>query len=152
MKKTIQTLRLALVAFLFTTTPLGLQAAPPKTGIQGRAALYISYGTPVEIEPDIGMSPGDVMMPVTTSFTVFSANSRREVGHFSTDADGAFTIWLTPGKYVVVPDDLTVGAFPFSQSVSTDSFEVAVQAKHFTYALILYYHDGPLSVVLGTED
>ena len=98
------------------------------------------------------MSPGDVMMPVATSFTVLSAHSGREVGRFSTDTDGAYTIALPPGKYVVVPDDLTVGAFPFSQSLSTGSFEVTVKAKQFSYALILYYHDGPFSLVPVTSD
>ena len=152
MKKTIQIMRLAVVTLLFATAPVVLEAAPPGAGIQGRAALYISYGRPVEIEPGLWLSPGDVMMPVATSFTVLSAHSGREVGRFSTDTDGAFSISLPPGKYVVVADDLTIGAFPFSASLSTGSFEVTVRAKQFSYALILYYDDGPFSLVPGTSD
>jgi hypothetical protein len=60
---------------------------------------------------------------------------------------------LPPGKYVVVPDALIFfGPFPFAQSISTGSFEVTVSAKKFTYALILYYHDGSFSLVSGTDD
>ena len=152
MKKTIQILRFSTVVLLLATTQFVLQAEPPGTGIQGRAALYISYGTPMEIEPGVWVSPGDVMTPVATSFSVLSAHSGREVGRFSTDTDGAFTISLPPGKYVLVPDDLTVAAFPFSQSLSTSSFELTVNAKKFSYALILYYHEGPFTLVPGTND
>lgn len=153
MKKTIQILRLGLAAILLATTSPALLAAPPDTGIQGRAALYISYGTPVEVEPGVWLGVGDVMLPVAASFRVLSAHSGHEVGRFSADADGAFTVSLPPGKYVVVPDALIFfGAFPFAQSISTGSFEVTVSAKKFTYALILYYHDGPFSLVSGTDD
>jgi hypothetical protein len=147
MKQTIQTLRLGLAAFLFATTSSTLLAAPPNTGIQGQAVLYISYGTPVEEEPGVWVGVGDVQLPVATSFSILSAHSGHKVGHlvghFTTDAAGAFTVSLTPGKYVVVPDALT---FPFGGSVPTGSFEVTVRAKKFSPALILYYHDGPLSI------
>jgi hypothetical protein len=155
MKTTIQTLKLGLAAFLFAMTSSTLLAAPPHTGIQGQAVLYISYGTPVEEEPGVWLSVGDVQLPVTTSFSVFSARAGharfghelgRFFGHFSTDANGAFSIPLPPGKYVVVPDALRVSAFPFAQSISTDSFEVTVRARKLTPTLILYYQDGPLSL------
>jgi hypothetical protein len=152
MKTINQTLKLGLAALLFAMTSSTLQAAPPHTGIQGRAALYISYGTPVEIEPGVWLGVGDVMLPVATSFRVLSAHSGHEVGRFSADADGAFTVSLPPGKYVVIPDTLIFGGFPFAQSISTGSFEVTVSAKKFTYALILYYHDGPFSLFSGTHD
>lgn len=146
MKQTIQILRLGLAALLFATTSPALLAAPRDTGIQGRAALYISHGIGTEVEPGIWVSPGDVMLPVATSFTVLSARSGHKVGRFSTDSDGTFTVSLRPGRYVVVPDTLTIGAFPFAHSVSTGSFEVTVRAKKFTYALILYYQAGPWSI------
>jgi len=149
-KKIIQTLRLGLAAVLLATTAPALLAAPPNTGIQGRAALYISYGTPVEVEPGVWLGVGDVMLPVATSFTVLSAHSGHEVGHFTTDANGAFTVSLTPGKYVIVPDTLTFQGFPFSASIPTGSFEVTVSAKKYTYALILYYQAGPVSIFSGS--
>ena len=152
MKKKIQILGLALAALLFTTPTPVLQAAPADTGIQGRSALYISYGTPVEVEPGLWVGVGDVMLPVATSFRVLSAHSGHEVGRFSVDVEGDFTVSLPPGKYVIVPDTLIFGVGPFAQSVSTDSFEVTVSAKKFTYALILYYHEGPFRLVPGTGD
>src|SRR5262249_8151332 len=92
MKNTIRIPGLRLVALLFAATSLASLAAPPHTGIQGHAALYISYGTPVEVEPGVWVGIGDVMMPVTTSFGVLSAQSGHEVGRFSTDATGAITV------------------------------------------------------------
>lgn len=153
-KKIIHTLRLGLTALLLVTTAPTLLAAPPRTGIQGQSALYISYGTPTEVEPGLWLGVGDVMLPVATRFSVFSARSgheqRRFVGHFSTDASGAFTVSLPPGKYVVVSDPLTFGGFPFASSVSTGSFEVTVRPKKFTYALILYYQAGPVGIFSGS--
>jgi hypothetical protein len=155
MKQTVEILRFGLAALLLVATSSTLQAAPPHTGIQGEAAFYISYGTPVEVEPGLWVGVGDVMLPVATSFSVFSAcpghkrfghEFGRFFGRFSTDTSGAFVISLPPGKYVVVPDTLTVPAFPFAQTISTGSFEVTVSAKKFTPTLILYYHDGPLSL------
>jgi hypothetical protein len=151
MKKAIQILRLGLAALLLATTSPALLAAPPDTGIQGRAALYISYGTPVEVEPGVWLGVGDVMLPVAASFRVLSAPSGHEVGRYSADADGAFTVSLPPGKYVVVPDTLIYGGFPFAQSISTGSFEVTVSAKKFTYALVLYYHAGPFSLFADSD-
>lgn len=146
MRKTIQILGLGLATLWFATTSPALLAAPPDTGIQGQAALYISYGTPVEVAPGVWVGVGDVMLPVATSFSVLSAHSGHEVGRFSADASGAFTLSLPPGKYVIVPDALTFGSFPFAHSVSTGSFEVTVSAKKFTYALVLYYQAGPWSI------
>ncbi len=147
MKMIIQMLRLGLAGLLFTTTSPTLLAAPRDTGIQGQAVLYISYGTPMEIEPGVWVGVGDVMLPVAASFSVLSAHSGHEVGRFSTDGSGTFTVALPPGTYVVVPDPLTISAFPFAPSISTGSFEVTVGAKEFTYALILYYQDGPWSIL-----
>src|SRR5215468_985346 len=100
MKKTVQKINLAVVSLLVASISPVL-GAPAHTGIQGRAALYISYGTPVEIGPGFWVGVGDVMLPVATSFSVLSAHSGHQVGRFSTDAEGAFSISLPPGKYVV---------------------------------------------------
>ncbi len=132
-----------LTIILLTLIASSLLATPRDTGIRGQACLYISYGTPVEIEPGVWVGVGDVMMPVTTSFAVLSAHSRREMGRFSTDASGAFTVSLPPGKYVIVPDPLV---FSFGAPLPTGSFEVTVSAKRLSYALILYYQDGPGSI------
>jgi hypothetical protein len=139
-------LSFGLAAFLLAATSPALLAAPPSTGIQGQAALYISYDVPIEVEPGIWVGVGDVQLPVATSFSVLSARSGHEVGRFTADANGAFTLSLPPGNYVIIPDTLTIGGYPFAQSISTDSFEVTVSAKQFTYALILYYQSGPWSI------
>jgi hypothetical protein len=149
MKRSIQILRLALAALLFATTSPALLAAPPNTGIQGKAALYVSSGKPVEIAPGLWADAGDLMFPVATSFNILSARSGHKVGHFTVDASGAFTVLLPPGKYIVVPDTLTIRGFPFAESVSTDSFAVTVRARKLTYALILYYQEGPSGVFFG---
>ncbi|HEX4263450.1 MAG TPA: hypothetical protein VH597_03850 [Verrucomicrobiae bacterium] len=145
----VNALRLALAALLFAATSPALLAAPPNAGIQGRAALYISYGKPVEVAPGVWVGVGDLMLPVATSFNILSARSGHKVGHFSVDASGAFTVSLPPGKYIVVPDTLTVRGFPSSDSISTDSFAVTVRARKFAYALILYYQGVPSGVAVG---
>jgi hypothetical protein len=142
MRQIIQTLKLGLAAFLFAMTSATLLAAPPNAGIQGKAVLYISNGTPVEEEPGVWVSVGDVQLPVATSFSILIAHSNHKVGHFTTDANGAFKVSLPPGRYVVVPDALTP---PFNGTVPA-SFEVTVRARKFSSAQILYYQDGPLSV------
>ena len=40
--------------------------------------------------------------PFSAGFTV-EQNSRR-AGQFRSDADGRFTVWLSPGAYTIVPD------------------------------------------------
>ncbi len=97
------------------------------------------------------MGVGDLMLPEATSFSVLSARSGHKIGSFSADASGAFTISLPPGRYIVVPDTLTFGTVPFASSISTDSFEVTVRARKFTYALILYYQKGPFSIAATTH-
>jgi hypothetical protein len=145
MKHTIQILRLGLAAFLFATSSPALLAGPRDTGIEGQATLYISYGTPIEVEPGIWLGVGDVQLPVATSFSVLAAHSGHLVGRFTTDVNGVFAVSLTPGKYVVVPDTLTL---PFGGSVSFGPFEVTVKAKKFTPANFWYYLDGPQALPL----
>jgi len=147
MKQTIQTLKFGLAAVLFAMTSSALLATPPNTGIKGQAVLYISYGTPIEEEPGVWIGVGDVQLPVAASFSIFTAPSGHKlghlVGHFTTDAAGAFTVLLLPSKYIIVPDALTA---PFGESVPTGAFEVTVRAKKFAPTQILYYQDGPLSI------
>jgi hypothetical protein len=150
MKQTIQALKLGLAAVLLAMTSSTLLAAPPNTGIQGQAVLYISYGTPVEEEPGVWVGVGDVQLPVAASFSILTARPGHEVGHlvghFATDVAGAFTVSLPPGKYVVVPDALTFPGFSSGSSIPTDSFEVTVRAKRLSPIQILYYQDGPLNI------
>ena len=151
MKQTTHILRLGLAALLFAMTSPALLAAPANAGIQGHAALYISNGTPVQESPGVWLGVGDLMLPVASSFSVLSARSGHKIGNFSADASGAFTISLPPGKYIVVPDTFTFGNFPVANSISTDSFEVTVRARKFTYALILYYQKGPFGLAVTTH-
>ena len=144
-------LRLGLAALLFAMISPALLAAPASGGIHGRAALYISYGTPVQEESGVWLSPGDLMLPTASSFSVLSARSGHKIGTFSADANGTFTISLPPGKYIVVPDTFTFGTAPFANSFSTDSFAVTVRARKFTYALILYYQKAPTSIIATTH-
>jgi hypothetical protein len=152
-KQTTQILRLGLAALLFAMTSPALLAAPANAGIQGRAALYVSSGPPVQVQkkPAVWATSGDLMLPVANSFSILSARSGHKVGNFSADATGAFTISLPPGKYIIVPDTFTFGAFPFANSISTDSFAVTVRARKFTYALILYYQKDSVSVIATTH-
>jgi hypothetical protein len=145
-KQTTQLLRFGLAALLFAMTSPALLAAPANAGIQGRAAVYIAYGTPTPISPGVWVGPGDVMMPVASSFSILSARSGHKIGNFSADANGMFTISLPPGRYIIVPDAFSFSGFPSANSISTDSFVVTVRARKFSYALILYYQKGPLSL------
>jgi hypothetical protein len=60
-----------------------------------------------------------VDVPCDAPFSAeFSVRVRdRTVGHFRSDADGRFTIYLAPGTYLIVPDP---GAFFFEQSKTVE--------------------------------
>jgi hypothetical protein len=150
MKNILSKSKLGLAVLFLAITSSTLLAAPPRSGIEGHASLYISYGTPIEVSPCEWVSVGDLQLPVATSFKVLLARpghrNGREVGHFSTDADGDFAVALPPGKYIIVPDPINIGAAAFPDLLPTDSFEVTVQSRKFTSSLILYYQDGPLTI------
>jgi hypothetical protein len=131
MKPTIQILRLGLMALLLAMPTHSLLAAPPHTGIRGQALIFCP-GFAVEVAPGVWYGVGSITLPVVSSFTVLSAHSGREVGHFATDSAGAFEVSLPPGKYVVVPDPL------FGASVPTGSLEITVKPRQFTEAIITY--------------
>jgi len=138
MKPGIQILKLGLAALLVTMPAHSLLAAPPHTGIRGQA-LFFYPGFAVEVEPGVWVGDGGFTMPMATSFTILSAHSKREVGHFSTDAGGAFEVSLPPGKYVFVPDTA------FGLAPTPGSLEVTVTAKHYTEVAV-YYESSPISV------
>jgi hypothetical protein len=144
MKQAVRILRISVTACILLATSLSLTAAPPQTGIHGQATLYISYGAPVEVSPGVWVGAGDVQMPVVTSFTIFSQKSGHAVGSFATDANGAFSVSLVPGKYLVVPDTLTLA---LGCTVPANPFELTVSPKQFTSTSIFYYRDGPCSVI-----
>ena len=144
MKPAIQILRLGLAALLLTTSPPSLLAAPPHTGIRGQAVIYYP-GSFVEVEPGVWLGHGGFALPVPTSFSVLSAHSGHQVGHFTTDAGGGFEVSLPPGKYVVVPDTLIMA---FGCSVPTGSFELTVRPKQFADAVIWYFLAEPCSITL----
>jgi len=143
MKKIIQPLALG-VAFLLLTAPPTSVAAPPQTGIQGQAFLYISYGTPVLIGPGVWIGIPSVQFPVVTAFSVRSGKGGHEVARVATDASGAFALTLHPGEYLLVPDTLTMA---LGCSVSTESIEVNVPPRQFTTVNIFYFRDGPCAVI-----
>jgi|SRR5438105_1875146 len=142
MKSVLRPITLAAAIFLLITTPGVCVAAPPQSGIEGQAFLYVSYGSPIEIAPGFFVSVGDVQLPVATTLTVYSGNTGREVSRVTTDASGKFAVALHPGKYVLVPDDVET----FCSSVSVDPIEITVQPREFTISNIFYFEDGPCSI------
>jgi hypothetical protein len=147
MNKILKSLALAVAVTCFGAVSPSL-AAPPQTGLQGQSFLYISYGTPIEIEPGLWVGIPDVQIPVATSFTIVSARNGREVGRITTDANGLYSVSLVPGKYVVVPDPLNLHQF-FLCGGSTTPFEVTVKAKQMTPANIFYFRKGPCVGVIA---
>jgi len=147
MNKILKSLALA-GAVTFFGAVFSTPAAPPQTGLQGQAFLYISYGTPIEIEPGLWVGIPDVQMPVATSFTIVAAHNGREIGRITTDANGLYSVSLVPGKYVVVPDPLNLHHL-FSCESSTTPFEVTVKAKQMSPANIFYFRQGPCVGVIA---
>jgi hypothetical protein len=143
MKSPRTALRLALASLLIAISPLATFASSPRTGIQGQSFLYISYGTPIQTSPDYFIGIPSVQLPVVTSFTILSARTGRQVGHFTTDDDGTFNVALRPGNYVLVPDVLTL---PYSRAISEVSIEFTVKPNRLASVVILYFQDGPFSL------
>jgi hypothetical protein len=138
--------RIALTLTLFLT--VGSQssiASSRQTGIEGNAFLIISYGTMVHIEDGIGVGVPSIQLPTATAFTVFSSKGHREMGRIITDPSGHFSAALHPGRYVLVPDNLTT----FGCSVSLEPIEVTVDAKELTTMNVFYFQDGPCWI-MGT--
>jgi len=144
MKRMIQPLLLGLTALLLVNTPPPSPAAPRKTGIEGQAFLIISYGTPTEIAPGVWVGIPSVQLGVATSITVFSSQTQHEVDRITTDADGNFAVALHPGKYLLVPETLTM---PFGCAVSLNPIEVTVPSRGFTTCNLFYFREGPCGFV-----
>ena len=145
MKHTIQRLTLGLAALLPVIAPLAATAAPLHTGIRGQASVTISYGTPVEIAPGVWAGPPSVQLPAVTALTVLSARTGHRVGRVTTDANGTYALALHPGKYVLVPDTLTLA---IGCSVETEPLEIAVRPRQVTQANVFYFRNGPCTVVV----
>jgi hypothetical protein len=140
MKNIPQTLAF-LITFLLSL-PVPSFAGPRHTGIQGQAFLYISYGWS-EIAPGVWVGPGDIQMPVATTFVVLSSNTGREITRVTTDAGGFFTVSLNPGRYVLAPEVL---GMLFNCDVSGEPIEVVVRPRELTVANIFYFRNGPCPV------
>src|SRR5262245_26239143 len=106
MKRTIKSLMLTL-AITFGGPTFNSLPTPPHTGIQGQSFVYISYGW-TELEPGVWVGPGDVQLPVASTFTILSAHNGREVAQVTTDADGRYSVALPPGDYVVVSEPINL--------------------------------------------
>ena len=141
MRIRLQAPRLGLVVLLLAISVHSLLAAPPHTGVRGQA-LYYYPGFFVEVEPGLWLGDGGFTMPMAASFTIFSEHSNRRIGHFATDAGGAFEVSLPPGKYVLVPDT------PFGLAPTPGSLEVTVTAKHYTEVAV-YYQSSPVEITIG---
>ena len=147
MKQIIQRFSLGLAALLLLTSSLKSADFPRYfTGIQGRTFLYISYGPGVEVEPGVWVSPGSLQLPVAASFSVLSARNHREVARGTSDANGAFAVSLPPGRYILVPQDLTIRGFPSSTVIATSPIEVTVRPWRSTTANVFYFQSGPLGI------
>jgi hypothetical protein len=120
-------------------------ASPPHTGLEGQTFLYISYGTPIEIEPGVWIGIGNVQLPVASTFSVLSAQNHREVARVTTDSNGLYSVSLPPGRYLVVSDPISMSPFAHC-TASLTPFEVTVHAKQFTLANIFYYRQGPCAI------
>lgn len=111
--------------------------------IEGRAFHYTSYGDPisVEVEPGVWMSigVGGVQIPTATCFTVLAAHNHREVARVHTDEDGFFSVTLKPGRYLLVPDDLQVPAFPQAAVIPLAPIEIQVKARRVTTKNLFYF-------------
>jgi len=140
-KKTVRGLAFGLGLWLLPI--LVANAAPQHTGIQGQAFLIISYGIPIEVAPGIWVGIPSMQLPTATSFTVISASAQREVARVTTDASGFYSVSLNPGRYVLVPDALTI--LP-GCSASTEPIEITVRPKEVTLANIFYFRQGPCRV------
>ena len=140
----IQRLTLGLAALMLLTSSL-TAAEKAFTGIQGRTFLYVSYGTPYELEPGIYVGISPLQLPVATSFSVLSVKTRREVARGSSDASGAFAVALPPGKYILVPHDLTMPGFPSPTTIATSPIEVTVLRQRSSTANVFYFQDAGLT-------
>ena len=142
MKNILRQLTLGIAGLLLMASLHDCLAAPPHTGIEGQTFLYISYGTPIEVEPGIWIGVGDIQLPVATALAIYSSNTGREVSRVTTDASGKFIVALHPGKYVLVLHELRT----FCSSLSVDPIEVTVYPREFTTSSIFYFQDGPCSI------
>jgi len=136
---------LALALFLATITSV---SASPKSGIEGTTFLIVSYGSFVEVGDGIFIGVPSIQMPIAASFTVFSRNGNHEVARVTTSANGAFSIALHPGKYLLVPDTLI---YPFGCDVPAEPLEATVGSKDSTLVNIFYFQDGPCTIAGAIE-
>lgn len=74
--------------------------------------------------------------PLAASLTVIRAGSTQMVAKATSDSDGYFHIPLSPGHYVVRPENLTGAVVPIAQPVS-----VTVVPGRFT-AIVIPFDSG----------
>jgi hypothetical protein len=146
----IQTFSIGLAALGLATVSPRLLAAPPHTGIEGRAFVYMTYGPATQIEDGTGVGIPSVQFPIATSFTILSAQSERVIASVATDANGYFLVSVPPGKYLLVPATVTLNPF-LSCDASTPPIEITVQAKAYSTANIFYFREGPCTVIADSE-
>ena len=134
MKNSFRYFRLGSAILLLAALPLISTAAPPHCGIQGRTHVYSG---PIFVGPPPAVSPAVVtIFPVATTFTVVSVRSGRVVAYGSSDSNGNFRLPLSPGRYIVVPDEISDTLFCSYRT--PEPFEVTVRPGAFTGAGFTY--------------
>ena len=100
-------------------------SAPPNTGIRG----IVTLGPTCPVE-QVGEPP--CVTPYAATLVITSADDDSVVARVSSGPDGAFTLDLPPGDYVIVPEP-GGDPFPLGQPV-----EVTVEAGAYTEIEVAY--------------
>lgn len=146
MKNTLHRIALLIAAVLLVAISRPAVAAPPHTGIQGRTFVYISYGTPYEVEPGVWIGIPGVQFPVATSFRILAQKNGREVARGTSDGNGDYAVSLPPGNYILVMEDYVLAKPPFDCSASAAPIMFTVRPHQMTLANVFYFRDGPCAV------
>jgi hypothetical protein len=109
------------------------------------ATIATACGNPASSTPTTGLTGVVVRGPITPVCRVdipcdapFSAGfsvqqSGRRAGQFRSDANGRFTVWLSPGAYRVVPDSDAPLIAPASQARAVDVGSVGLTSVRLEF-------------------
>ena len=109
------------------------------------AIIATACGNPASSTPTTGLTGVVVRGPITPVCRIdipcdapFSAGfsvqqNGRQAGQFRSDADGRFTVWLSPGAYRVVPDRDAPLMAPASQARAVEVGSVGLTAVRLEF-------------------